>query len=671
MKKYYLLVIFFSFYFYAISQEAPKIKFGKVTEDELKMKTYDADTSAAAVILYDDGNSLVTYDTGIGKFMLNFERVLRIKILKESGKDWGNVIISLYSSNQTKEELKGIDGVTSNLENGKIEKSDLKRNGIFKERENKFWESVKISLPSVKVGSVIDLKYSVSSPLLWNLQPWRFQYSIPVKWSHLLLTYPEYFKYNHSSLGYYPLCLSNHTTKGEKINYSVVYEGISGREREARAIEYTSDIFEYAAKDVPAFKEEPYSTSMDNFTTRLKFEIASVDFSRIGGDYKNYTNTWVSINNDLLNDEDFGGQISGGGFLEDDVKKITSGITSDIGKTIALYSVVQKTMKWDKYKSYSASKSLKKIYSEKTGNSADLNLLLLVMLQKAGIKANPVILSTRDHGIISPVHPSISDCNYVVIKANFDEGPLFLDVTDPQLPAGQLPLYCMNGKGIVIKKDTPEETSLAVLPATVKTLVSLELVDGKLKGSSVSMLAGLDAYNFRNDIKIAGGKKEYFDKLKNKSKEIDYQGFDYAKVDSLYSPVEKKYNFILSVTSEDNSIIYINPILFSKTTQNPFTSPTRTYPVDFGIPFIETYTLNFTIPDGYKVEELPKSKSLMLGEKDARFQYSAGLVDNKVIVNIKFSIDKPVIVSDEYPNLKEFFDRVIAKESEQIVLKKI
>ena len=423
---FFIILLLFRTQIFA--QEAPKIKFGKVSEEELKMAVYEPDTTVAAVILFDDGRSSVRYDVNKNRFMLSFDRFLRIKILKQSGTSWGTFMISLYSSTQAKEDLGDVDGITFNLENGKIEKVEMKKDAIFKERENKYWEMARLSLPSVKVGSIIDLKYTINSPLLWNLRTWKFQYSIPVKWSQYDVIYPEYFKYNHSSLGYHRLNSQNQGTKNENINYTATYEtsgsfmsGGGQREKVNKTISYMANTYNYTAKEVPAMKEEPYLTTLENFTTKMKFELANTDFTKINGEFKNYTNTWTTISNELLNDEDFGGQINGGNFVEDVVKELTTGKATEMDKAIAIYSHIQNTVKWDEFKSYMPTTSLRKTYNDKHGNSAELNLLLLVMLQKVGISAYPVILSTRDHGLLSPVHATLSDCNYVIVKAIIDK----------------------------------------------------------------------------------------------------------------------------------------------------------------------------------------------------------------------------------------------------------
>jgi hypothetical protein len=120
----------------------------------------------------------------------------------------------------------------------------------------------------------------------------------------------------------------------------------------------------------------------------------------------------------------------------------------------------------------------------------------------------------------------------------------------------------------------------------------------------------------------------------------------------------------------DAGIIYIDPVLFDRQKNNPFTSPSREYPVDFGLPFSQVYNLQLTIPEGYSVEELPKNNSILLPEKGGKFQYQVAQVGNKIVLNFRFSIDKTLFIPAEYKNLVEFYNLVINKEAEQIILKK-
>ncbi len=662
-----------------IAQEAPKVKFGKPSPEELQMTTYAPDSTADAVILYDDGQSIVNYDTSKSKFMLQFERFVRIKILKQEGTSWGNFLIPVYSNGKNQEQTTDVDSETFNMEGDKMVKSELKKESIFKERENNYWETVKLSLPNVKVGSVIDIRYRISSPLLWNLRTWKFQYTIPVKWSQYEVSFPEYFNYNKTVLGYHPLCMDDYTTKTQNINFTTTYEttgnGMQGggqRQQVNQTISYLSHEYRYAAKDIPAMKEEPYMTTIENFNTRLKFELASTDFTKVRGEYKSYTNSWKNIVDQLLGDENFGDQIKPGAFSDDITEKLTAGKTTEMDEIVAIYDHVQHTIKWNNDYSAQASKPLRKSYSEKTGNVADINLTLLTLLRKAGISAEPVLLSTRSHGILNPISPTLSEFNYVIIQAIADGKPMLLDATEEYLPAGSIPFRCLNGIGILIRKDLPAEIHLTNNDSNTTTIVSLEIKEGKISGTMNSGMTGEDAFNFRMNLKSAGGSKEYFEKVKNNSSEIQYLDYSYSNQDSIYLPARKEYKFNLTNSEEsNNSIIYLNPILSDRHQKNPFTSPTREFPVDFGSPFRNSYSMVLKIPEGYQVEELPKNKSFMVGNKDGIYAYQAVQMDGQIVVSTRLVFDKPIFLPQEYENLKLFYDMIVSKEAEQIILKKI
>ena len=658
--------------------EAPKVKYEKVSNEELSMKTYPNDTTAEAVILYDEGNSYFTYNSEKG-FMLTHERFVRIKILKQSGVDWGEFRIALYSYNTSSEEISTPKGTTFNLENEKIVKSELKKDAIFRERQNKYYETIRLSMPSVKVGSVIDLKYSIRTDLIWNLRAWKFQYTIPVKWSQYHVTYPEYFAYNQSTMGYHPLLYVKKDRKSETINYTTreafgnagLNARSGGGQSTNHSIQYQANVFDYAVKDVPAMKTEPYLTTLDNFTTQVKFELANTNFTQVGGTFKNYTTSWMDVAKQLKDSENFGMQLKTTGFAENVVEELTKGITDEQKRLEIVYNHVQHTMKWDGHKTLFTDKSIKKAYADKTGNSAEINLLLAVMLKKAGIVANPVVLSTRENGMLLMTHASLSDCNYVIVQAIIDGKPILLDATEPNLQAGGIPFRCLNGNGHLIKDEESEEVPMVNQQSVENTLVELGIKDGKMTGSFNKKIAGLSAMNFRESVKTAGGSKEHFDKLKNSATDIDYVEYQYTNMDSINQPVYSKYNIALKEAPDsDAGIIYIDPVLIERQKSNPFTSPTRTYPVDFGLPFIQTYNFQLTIPEGYSVEELPKSASFGLSEKGGKFQYQVAQVGNKIVLNMRFSIDKAIFIPSEYLNLKEFYNLVINKQAEQIILKK-
>ncbi|MDQ3536809.1 MAG: DUF3857 domain-containing protein, partial [Bacteroidota bacterium] len=139
-----------------VNAQGPVLKFGNVSEAELLMKSCAIDTSAGAVVLGDFGTSSFQYDHVKERFMINFERHVRIKILKKSGYNAANDAIPFYRHNSTRVEVINLKGYTYNMEGGKIIKSKLEKDGIFEEVVNDNWTLKKITLPNIKEGSVIE-----------------------------------------------------------------------------------------------------------------------------------------------------------------------------------------------------------------------------------------------------------------------------------------------------------------------------------------------------------------------------------------------------------------------------------------------------------------------------------------------------------------------------------
>ena len=112
-------------------------------------------------------------------------------------------------------------------------------------------------------------------------------------------------------------------------------------------------------------------------------------------------------------------------------------------------------------------------------------------------------------------------------------------------------------------------------------------------------------------------------------------------------------------------------MLFLATKENPFKQEIREYPVDFGHPFQNKYGITIEIPEGYTVETLPAPINIATGENVGSFKYKIENIANKIQVLITVDINTAIVSSDFYPVLKGFYQQMIDKQNEKIVLKKI
>ena len=126
-----------------------------------------------------------------------------------------------------------------------------------------------------------------------------------------------------------------------------------------------------------------------------------------------------------------------------------------------------------------------------------------------------------------------------------------------------------------------------------------------------------------------------------------------------------------AATATTAAELYLNPLNYFGEQHNPFQHEQRNYPVDMGMMQQEIVRVTLTLPPGY-VAELPKSVSLALPNEGGRYVYSAtSPTPGTVQLMSRLTFDKPVYGAEEYENLREFYRRVLAKQSEALVLKKI
>lgn len=605
----------------AHTQKTP-IKFGKVSQEELEMQIYEHDSSAAAVVLCDYGYwNLSDY---------NFKRLLRIKILTKDGLEYANRVYPSAEETQ-------IRGKTYNLENGEIVEDKLKNESIFKERVFEDYWRWRIAMPNVKVGSVIDIEFTHPLPP----SVWHFQQEIPVILSELIIPESQYIDYRMNFTGYEALDLR---TKNH-----------------------------WVARDVPAFHEEPYTNSIENYITKFDIELLSVHFP---GLYREFATDWDAVARRLEENSYFGGVLNSALFLSSVSKEIEEKDTSDIGR-IKLALEAAKKVKWNEYESlYPTYTSLGLTYKEGIGNSADINMILINLLRRLDIESYPVIMSTRSNGMLPVFTPSRSKLNYVIAYAKIGDQEFLLDATEQNCPLGMLPKRCLNGNGriVYVKDQTTKHIDLNTTNKNNSTsMYSLEVSgDFTLKGTVSSLKKEYAALNYRNHYKTFNNGQEYIDDYMEDNPGVKIQDYVVENVTDLYMPVKEDYKIEIKnqVYNIDNQV-YINPLLHLRIEDNPFKQEERKYPVDFAYCTNKTTIVNIKIPEGYEIAEIPAPLIMELPEKTGRVIYQIAQISDGISLTYRININKSFFTPDEYPILREFYNQIIKKQSEPIILNKI
>ncbi|QMU30093.1 transglutaminase domain-containing protein [Adhaeribacter radiodurans] len=650
----FLLILFFGSSFWSLAQTPVEIpKFGKIDIKDFEKSSYKADTSASAVVLFDVGESKFSVDAS--GLVLYSDHHVRIKILKKSGYDWATETIPLYgSSNADREVVMNLKGNTYNLVDGKVVTDKLPKEAIFTEKEDDFWTNQKFSLPNVKEGSIIEYSYRIKSGYFFDFPNWTFQRTIPVLYSQYEAEFPQYFDYKRITQGYE----SFYIAKSEPINVNL-----------SAALATSGTRYIWAMKDVPAIEEEPYMSSIKDYVARVEFELGQIN---LPGDFtRPINNSWEKITSNLLESENFGGRLKKGSVVKNLTAPILAQHSEPSKRLEAIYDYVRSNFKWNEATRLSASQSFNKLVEKKVGTSADINLLLTSMLKEAGIEADPVILSTRGHGKINPYYPSLTKFNYIIAHAKIGDKEYLLDATEPMGTLNVLPTRCLNEVGRLISANNSD---WVVLHSGVKDSFvhhsKLKInQDNSISGEVHVIRNGLNALAYRKSIS-EDGEKKYIDNLKKAADLFEIKNINLKNTNPCSEPLIIDYEIATTGQAQPSNIIYLQPLQNGGTKANPFKHDTRKFPIDFTTTIDQTYMYTYTIPDGYTVEEQPKSAKVSLPENGGSFIYSVTTIGNTINVLSKVVINRPQFLAEEYPFLKEFYNQIVAKQSEQIVLKK-
>jgi len=310
------------------------------------------------------------------------------------------------------------------------------------------------------------------------------------------------------------------------------------------------------------------------------------------------------------------------------------------------------------------------LFEKKKGSAGDINLLFGSMLEKAGLKVNMILLSTRGNGTIDQKIPSLSQFNYVICEVATKDGDLLVDATDKLLPFDMLPPRCYNQVGFLI--GTAQYGWIPIQRKHRKKQLydaTVSFTDaGGLAGKLKTFREGYAAYEIRSSFR-AGNRENYKMDLGNKLWNVG--NYEIKNVETVNKPLEETCNISIDdYAMLANDRIYFNPHLFLREEANPFVSDSRLYPVDFDNLVDNTVVCTLIIPDGYAVEELPENKAIALSGNAAKCTFSTTVDGNKIMVMSKLIFNKSFFLPADYAGLKEFYGKLVAKKAENIVLKK-
>ena len=641
LKRFSTLFIFSSLALFARAQNQPAaatmqqnaslIKeaepYGKVDMADMGMKSCDFEPDANAEVLFDKAKATSEREG------LTMERHTRIKIFNEFGKSEANVRLE-YVSYLDAMVVNNLKAESVNLEDGKMVFTPLDKKGAYTEKVDKTHSALVFAIPNVKPGTVIEYTYQV----VFRYYPtWYFQSNIPTRYSELAIDFP----------------ISAQLRSIPHISQPLVKDVGNGEDY----------VQVKAMANIHSLPNEAYMYARKDNLQRMEY----LGVTPIAG-------SWSKIGDLLLTFSDFRDEldrsVSGAGVI---VKKAKT-LKTDDEKIAFVFDTVRNRMKWNDLDYFSVADGTVRAWDKGLGNSAEINIILYQLLRGAGIKAYPMVVSTKNNGKINPANADPFSFNKTIVYIPVDSTKYYmLDATDKYglyntSPAGEL-----NSFGLSIDERHKEykfNFIEALEPAMQSVFLNAEIKpDGKMSGTAEITSTSYNKIDAARDYNTDGEKK-YVEALCNKDNNIKVSSLKLHNMDVDSLPLTQNMDFSMNLTGSDENYIYFNTNLFTLMGDNPFKSEQRYSDIDFG--YRDNYSISgvYKLPVGYKTDALPKTITIIMPDKSMIFKRTVIEDSGAILVRYMLNHVKTIYFKKDYPDIRAFYKQMYELLNEQIVLKK-
>lgn len=611
--------------------------FGNIDTADLKLTTCDFEKDANAMVLFD--RAKVNFSlTGT----LVMERHRRIKILNDKGKEQGNIRLE-YDNIYGVEHIYNVEAQTINLENNKIVITKIDPKLFYFRHTDSRKDELVFSFPNVKAGSVIEFRYGFVRNIAANFPAWYFQGDIPSRYSEFDAYFDPRLKFTAATK------ISRPFAKDTTALYGHIW----------------------VVKDIRSAKAEPFMRAQGDALESISLSLNEVE--GVNGKTTHINDTWETTGRNLTNEKDYYKQFEQHLGDEDDLIKQTAALKTNDEKIALLYNKVKATMSWNGYEHWASKDGIKSAWKKRSGNSAEINAILYHLLKRAGVRAYPMLVSTRENGLLRPDFVDIFQINSLVTYVPVDSNKYYvLDATSKFETYNQIPFNLLNSYGLYLDKEKDKYDMVFLKtnePSKELIVISGDIgTDAKMHGSADIISYGYNRTGKLAILKSLEEKKyeEFLTEKDNNLKLINLKS-ENLEVDTL--PLKQNFDFTYDLNNTDNYLLF-SPNIFTTLHINPFLSEERTSTIDFGYTNSHVIIGTYKIPSGYQVESLPKDANMVIADKSIRFKRILAQQDGNIQLKYEITINRTKFLISEYPDLHEFYKKMYDLLNEQIVLKK-
>lgn len=625
------------------------------TPDELKMTADPAAPDASAVYLFREE---VVDDK------MHFHRMYaRIKILTEKGKEEFSDIELPYDRGMSK--IVGVEGRTIHADGtvvpftGQPYDKELVKSGNLK------WMAKVFSMPDVQVGSILEYRWELQYDDSSLMEPrWFVQQNIYVHKSH--------YHFIPADMNTSRIITVRDSLGREKTASRLLYfQSLPGSAK----VEERMDGFDLVVNDIPALTDEDYAPPLDSFSYRVLFYY-SPQFT--GKDY------WKDEGREWSKDVDRFAEPS------DKIRAAVAGIVApgdtEDQKLHKIYAAAQglENTRFTRERSAAENKAeglrvktAADIWAQKRGSDDELTRLFIAMARAAGFKANAMIVTERNRSLLNTGYLEWSQLEDEIAIVTVGGKEMYFDPGQRYCEYGKLNWIHTQVAGV---RQSDAGPVLALTPAQifkeneVVRIADLQLgPDGTLTGTVRIGMRGSDALRWRQEALRSdeeAAKKSFEEALQQRVPDGVRVKMDHFQ--GLTDPEAQ----LIAVVNVSGSLgtatgkrVFLPSSFFEARVKPLFAQQKRESPVDLRYPYFSQEQVTIRMAPGLSIESAPSDAKIPFQQFAIYGTSNKHTTDTYTQVR-DLAVGNVFYKSDEYSQLRDFFQKTGAQDQQQVVLQR-
>lgn len=628
------------------------------TAEELKMTAQPEVSGAPAVYLFREE---ITDDQ-----LHVWTKYARIKVLTERGKEYANIELHQYDAGDNGGySVSDIQGRTIHPDGTIIPFTGKPYQKVI-EKSQGYKETAKVfTLPDVEVGSIIEFRYSLRYDDNMYIPPdWFVQSELYTRKAHYLwkptdkqlVSKGEHGEELTSGIAWAPILPDGYTVKPQRM--------ADGQQ-----------LFELTVHDIKPTPDEEFMPPFKSLTYRVMFYYAA---------YRSTDEYWKSEGKKWAKDADK--FIGPNGRVKEAVASLVAPTDTEEQKLRKIYAAVMKldnssysraqSAQEEKAQGFGPAKSTDDIWTRKRGDDDEIAEVFVALARAAGMKAYVMAVTNRDRNVFVPNYMSFSQLNDLIAIVTVGGKEQYFDPGSRYCPYGHLGWNHTLASGL---RQTDGGSSLAQTsdePYTnsrTQRVADLKMDDhGQVTGIVKMTWTGAPALSWRTRY-LVGDQTSLSRDLHDALERLLPPGMDIetgaiTNLDEYEQPLSVVFQVKGTVGSSTGKRLLVPADIFVANEKPTFPHEKRETPVFFNYANIVQDATRYTLPPSLTVESSPAKEQIQL-QQFAAYKVEPTLTPTSITTQRVFELGSIFFKTDEYSQLRDFYNKFETKDQEPAVLK--